>query len=89
MPGLQVEPLGGGWVAFSPASGETLLLNDEAAAILEVLSGGAASMEAVYAALALDTKLRPADVAASIADSWEQFVRAGLVRRSEGSTSAS
>lgn len=34
--GVLVEPLGPVWVAFSPASGETTLLNDESAAILEV-----------------------------------------------------
>jgi hypothetical protein len=37
-PGVRIEPVGGAWAAFSPLSGETLLLNDEAAAILEVLT---------------------------------------------------
>jgi PqqD family protein of HPr-rel-A system len=35
--GVTVAAIGEVWAAFSPASGDTQLLNDEAAAVLEVL----------------------------------------------------
>ena len=34
---MLVEPLGPSWVCYSPASGQTHLLNDESAAVLEML----------------------------------------------------
>lgn len=88
-PRLAVEPIGAGWAAFSPVSGETLLLNDEAAAVLEVLGDGPATLHAICAALASDSQTPAAEVEARIADSWEQFVRAGLVRRSEAAAGVS
>lgn len=37
VPGVLVESLGESWVCYSPASGQTHLLNDESAAVLELL----------------------------------------------------
>lgn len=81
--GLRVESIGQSWAAFSPVSGETLLLNDEAAAVLEILAEGPAELSAVCTALAHDSDVPVAEVEASLSQSWEHFVRAGLVRRME------
>ena len=53
VPGVATEPVGHLWAVFSPASGETLLLNDESASILEVLASGACDTAEVCAALAI------------------------------------
>lgn len=78
--GTLVEPLGGIWVAFSSLSGETALVNDESAAILEILGGGPMSEDEVYDALVADTGLGRSEVAATIAPSWEKLIESGLVR---------
>lgn len=81
--GLRVEPVGESWAAFSPLSGETLLLNDEAAAVLEILSDGPAQLNTVCAELARDSEVSAIEVQARLDESWEHFVRAGLVLRME------
>jgi PqqD family protein of HPr-rel-A system len=79
-PGVRVEPIGAGWAAFSAVSGETLLLNDEAAAILEILAERhALDSEQVCAELARDVGLDPRVVAERIGDSWVQLASAGLI----------
>jgi PqqD family protein of HPr-rel-A system len=83
-PGVRVESLGRAWAAFSPASGETLLLNDEAAALLEVLTDGPAHCDAVCAALAVDGDVAVAQIHAAMGDSWQQLLQAGLLRRFGG-----
>lgn len=80
VPEVQFEPLGHVWVAFSPASGETALLNDESAAILEVLEAGPATSEVIAATLALDSGIPAADLAATLETAWPRLVNAGLVR---------
>lgn len=78
--GVIVEALGAGWVAFSPSSGETALLNNECAAILEVLEGGPADVLTICQALAADCGL-PVDELLSIVDSHQQvLIQAGLVQ---------
>ena len=81
VPGLRVEAVGGAWAAFSPASGETLLLNDTSAAILEVLAEEPLAIAAVADRLAADSGVPKGDVAALLADHWPQLVEAGLVRQ--------
>lgn len=76
---LMIAPIGHLWAAFSPASGETLLLNDESAAILEVLESGPAASEAVCNALACDSHLKAEALAESIEPSWSRLIEAGLV----------
>lgn len=80
VPGVQFEPLDHLWVAFSPASGETALLNDESAAILEVLGDGPAAPEAIAAVLARDGGIPEADLAATLEAAWSRLIEAGLVR---------
>lgn len=79
--GALVESLGEVWVAFSPASGETILLNDESAAVLEVLEAGPATADAVCAALAADSGLPLESLRPLVNDSWPRLIEAGLVRQ--------
>ena len=78
--GVLFEPLGDIWVAFSPLSGETALVNTESAAILEILGSGPADETTVYQALADDTGLSAAEVAATVAPAWRGLVDTGFVR---------
>lgn len=79
--GVQVAQVGQLWAAFSPLSGETVLLNDASAAILEILADGPRSQADVCECLASDTD-QPADVLASIVEScWHSLIDPGLVRR--------
>ena len=79
--GVLVEPIGHLWAAFSPLSGETTLLNDESAAILEVLESGASNPSGVCAALADDGGLDPQQLVAAVAAGWPRLLEAGLVIR--------
>lgn len=77
--GVLVESLGPVWAAFSPASGETLILNDESVAMLEILDAGPATGQAVGAALADDSGLTEAEVVPLIGAAWQRLIEAGLV----------
>jgi PqqD family protein of HPr-rel-A system len=79
--GVLVEPIGHVWAAFSPSSGETTLLNDESAAILEVLESGASDTTSICAALAQDSGLDSQSFIAAIAGGWPRLLEAGLVYR--------
>jgi PqqD family protein of HPr-rel-A system len=78
--GVLVESLGTMWVAHSPISGETSLLNDESAAILEVLREGPDHPASVCAALSQDSGLPAEQLAPLVAAHWPQLLDAGLVR---------
>lgn len=71
--------MGDSWVAFSPLSGETMVLNDESAAIIEVLSESPASIESVCATLAADLGESPQALMPRIAPHWSQLIESGLV----------
>jgi PqqD family protein of HPr-rel-A system len=77
--GVLVEPIGHLWAAFSPLSGETTLLNDESAAILEVLESGECTTSDVCAALAQDSGVEARHFADAVADGWARLLEAGLV----------
>lgn len=77
--GTRFESLGDSWAAYSGLSGETLLLNTEAAAVLECLAVGAADESEVVAALAFDTGACAADLNAALRHVWEQLTGAGLI----------
>lgn len=79
--GVLVEPVGHLWAAFSPLSGETTLLNDESAAILEVLESGGCDTSGVCAALAEDSGLDAQHFVAAVAAGWPRLIEAGLVSR--------
>ncbi len=82
----QVEAIGPVWAAFSALTGDTMMLNDESAAILEVLAAGPASTAQVCATLAQDmddTALSDEQASVlfdTVSRCWGQLVEAGLVR---------
>ena len=78
--GALVESVGHLWVAFSPVTGETALLNDESAAILEVLGLGPAGTSQVCGHLSADSGLLVDALAPIVEASWVRLVDAGLVR---------
>jgi hypothetical protein len=78
--GVLVEPIGHLWAAFSPATGETSLLNDETASILEVLSLGSASTGSVCACLAGDSGLDANMLSEVVEACWPRLIESGLVR---------
>ena len=78
--GVLVEPLGRLWAAYSPACGETALLNDESASVLEVLEQGEGTTASIAATLAADSGLPPLEVADIIGACWPRLIEGGLVR---------
>lgn len=79
--GVVVEPIGHLWAAFSPLSGETTLLNDESAAILEILDTRSTDTLGVCAALAEDCGLDARQFVDAVEAGWPRLVEAGLVDR--------
>jgi len=81
VPDVLVEPLGDHWVAFSPSSGESHLINDTSAAIVEMLScESALTLKQACTALAAEVGTLPADTEGLVHEALQTFVRAGLVR---------
>jgi len=78
--GILVEPIGHLWAAFSPATGETALLNDESASILEVLEIEPADTAAVCDMLSSDSGIASDELFALVDGSWQQLTESGLVR---------
>jgi PqqD family protein of HPr-rel-A system len=79
--GSRLEAVGDGWVAYSALSGETLVLNTEAAAVLEVLHEGPQDELAIGRALAAQAAVPVEQVCVRLQDSWSQLLTAGLIRR--------
>lgn len=82
--GISVEPVGEIWAAYSHVSGETLLLNNESAAVLEIVALGSACADEVVDVLASDCGVGRDELAAALADCWPLLVDAGLVRQIDG-----
>ncbi len=78
--GTLVEPIGHLWAAFSAATGETSLLNDESASILELLESQAAETQDICVALASDSGLAIDSLTDLVEASWPRLIEAGLVR---------
>jgi PqqD family protein of HPr-rel-A system len=78
--GVRVELLSQTWAAFSPISGDTLQLNTEAVAILEVLALGPMDTASVCRVLAHESGTDPAEVREAIQHAWDQLTIAGLIR---------
>ena len=78
--GVLVEPVGHLWACFSPLTGETALLNDECAAMLEVLEAGQQTSAQVCDVLAQDSGQTVANLAPAVNASWARLIEAGLVR---------
>jgi PqqD family protein of HPr-rel-A system len=77
--GLLIEALAGSWAVYSPVNGETALLNDESAAILEILGEAPRSLAAVVDALAQDSGQAAAELAPLVAEHWQVLVDGGLI----------
>ncbi len=67
------------WAAYSPLTGETLLLNDECAAILEVLAEQPGDLASVCHTLAQDLGAKARELETTIGPSWTQLIEAGLI----------
>lgn len=79
--GVLVEPIGAGWASYSPASGTTHLLNDECAAILEVIGPSSGmTVAAISEVLAVDCGGSLHEVELAVVAAWQQLVEAGLIR---------
>ena len=68
------------WAAFSPSCGETALINDESAAILEVLESGPCDTGEVCCALAKHIDLDSKSLQEVIEASWPRLIEVGLVQ---------
>jgi PqqD family protein of HPr-rel-A system len=79
--GVRLEALDQTWGAYSPASGATLQLNAEAAAVLELLAEGVGDEDEIARVLASDSATAPETIAALLRDLWPQLLEAGLVER--------
>ena len=79
-PGTLLQPVGNLWAAYSPASGETQLLNNEAAAFLEVLREQPRSLEDAADVLAREIGLPVDQILPLLADAAVELTVAGLIR---------
>jgi len=84
--GVRVADLGALWAVFSPCSGQTLLLNTEAAAILEVLREQPGDLAQVCQTLAMDTDLSASELQERCSDAWQQLLDAGLLEPAPSKT---
>lgn len=68
------------WVAYSPRSGETLILNDESVAILEILGDDLRGTEDVCAILRSDGGPWQHDLPDIVGEGLARLADAGLVQ---------
>jgi hypothetical protein len=81
VPGSLVESIGSMWAAYSPANGETHLLNDESVWVLECLAKiGPANTAEVARELALDITLSVDELEYLLGFGWAALLDASLVR---------
>ncbi len=78
--GVLVAAMGQVWAAFSAATGETSLINDESAAILELLALGPGTTASICSALRVDHDGPLESMTEQIDACWPQLLEAGLVR---------
>jgi PqqD family protein of HPr-rel-A system len=79
--GTLLQALDGTWVAFSAASGETQLLNNEAAALLEALIEKPRTISEVSELLASEAGVAPSSILHLLQDAAIEFHAAGLISR--------
>lgn len=80
-PGVRFAQLGDAWVAFSPLSGETHLLNTESVALVETLDlQEPRTPEAAAQLLAADSGFSPEEMSELLRDAWPTLLQAGLIR---------
>ena len=76
---LQVEPLGEAWVAYCARSGETLMLSNDSAAIIEVLRESAASADDVCRTLAAESGVNIDELQLRLSDAWAHLLDTGVI----------
>jgi hypothetical protein len=79
-PGTLLQPVGNLWAAYSPGSGDTQLLNNEAVAFLEVLREQPRSLEDAADVLAREIGLPVDQILPLLADAAVELTVAGLIR---------
>ena len=78
--GVRLEPLDDTWASYSAISGETLLLNGEAASILELLEQAPMDAASVAAALASSAAMDLTEMNEKLRCVWDQLLSVGLVQ---------
>lgn len=79
--GVLLEPLGLRWVGFSPLSGETVILDDASAAVLELLKdAGPCTGPQIVTQLAADAGVAEVEISAVVEGTVQQLQAAGLLR---------
>lgn len=86
--GVRLTELGQLWSAFSPLSGQTVLLNTEAVAMLDVLRESPGDLPQVCQTLAMDTDLDASELEDRCRGVWQQLLDAGLLEPAADSTPA-
>jgi len=80
--GVRAIDLGPVWAVYSPLSGQTLILNTEAVAILEVLREEPGDLAHVCNSLAGDGQHDAGEIEARCHGAWKQLIDAGLLEPS-------
>lgn len=81
IPGVLIDSLGDSWVAYSPASGASHVLNDSSVSILDALeTAGIASSADLASTMARDCEQSQAEIDALLHDHWDVLIGAGLIR---------
>lgn len=80
--GVRLESVGDMWAAYSPLSGETQLLNDESAVVLEwLLERGSGNAAQAASELAEIAGMEAAELETRIRMAWPPLAAAGLIQR--------
>lgn len=77
--GVRTTDLGPVWAVYSPLSGQTLMLNTEAVAMLEVLRDAPGDLASVCSVLATDGQHEADAIEAMCSGAWQQLLDAGLL----------
>lgn len=77
--GVVCEQVGDGWMAYSPLSGHTQWLNDTSAAVLDLVSSGCTTAQAVYEVISHDTHMPVEVVSQIVSPHWDELAAAGLL----------
>jgi hypothetical protein len=81
--GVLLQPLGEAWAAYSSASGETHLINESGAALIQALDEREPRhRKLVQRNLAAAADLTDYEVDSLLKLAWEEYLQAGLLRRS-------
>lgn len=77
--GVLMAELGTQWAAYSPRSGQTLMLNLEAVSLLEVLQDQPLTLAQACRVLSHEVDVPVDQIEASVGTAWQQLRAAGLL----------